>query len=383
MTAHIKRFLSLPESESVFLFGPRGTGKSTWLRKHLPEALYIDLLAPVHARQLSARPERLEELVSGSHSETVVIDEVQKIPSLLEVVHRILENDKSRRFVLTGSSARKLKRTGADMLAGRALIRNCYPFMAAELKDRFHLDDALRFGTTPVVFSSANKADALSSYLYTYVEQEVKQEGLVRNIGHFNRFLEALSFSHGALLNTAHIARESEVPRKTVESFISVVEDLLLGYRVSVFSRRAKRTLIKQNKFYFIDQGVFNGLRPKGILDSPTELAGAALEGLVFQHLKSWLEYFRINMTLLFWRTKAGNEVDFVLYGEDGFHAIEVKNSTKVYKRDLSSLKAFLEDYPEASAILIYRGDVPLTIDGISCVPCESFLLSLDGNKRL
>lgn len=383
MAVHIKRFLSLPENDSVFLFGPRGTGKSTWLKKHLPNALYIDLLAPAYARQLSARPEHLEELVKGSNAETIVIDEVQKLPQLLEVVHRILENSQGRRFVLTGSSARKLKRTGADMLAGRALIRNCYPFMAAELKDQFNLEDALQFGTTPVVLSSADKADALASYLYTYIEQEVKLEGLVRNIGHFSRFMEVLSFSHGSLLNTSDIARESEVPRKTVESFISVVEDLLLGYRVSVFSRRAKRNLIKQNKFYFIDQGVFNGLRPKGLLDSPSEIAGAALEGLVFQHLKSWIDYFKLKMSLQFWRTKSGNEVDFVLYGEDGFYAIEVKCSTTVRKKDLSSLKAFLEDYPEAKAMLLFMGDAPLEIDGIRCTQCESFFLSLDGPDGL
>ena len=383
MAVHIKRFLSLPENDSVFLFGPRGTGKSTWLKKHLPNALYIDLLAPAYARQLSARPEHLEALVKGSNAETIVIDEVQKLPQLLEVVHQIMENSHGRRFVLTGSSARKLKRSGADMLAGRALIRNCYPFMAAELKDRFNLEDALQFGTTPVVFSSADKADALASYLYTYIEQEVKHEGLVRNIGHFNRFMEVLSFSHGSLLNTSDIARESEVPRKTVESFISVVEDLLLGYRVSVFSRRARRNLIKQNKFYFIDQGVFNGLRPKGLLDSPSEIAGAALEGLVFQHLKSWIDYFKLKMSLQFWRTKSGNEVDFVLYGEDGFYAIEVKRSTAVRNKDLTSLKAFLDDYPEAKAMLVFMGDAPLEINGIRCVPCDSFLLSLDGPNGL
>jgi predicted AAA+ superfamily ATPase len=345
--------------------------------------LYIDLLAPLHARRLSARPEHLEEMVSASPASTIVIDEVQKIPELLEVVHRILENSSGRRFVLTGSSARKLKRKGADMLAGRAMIRNCYPFMAAELGERFRLDDAIQFGTTPVVFSSTDKADALASYIHTYIEQEVKHEGLVRNIGHFNRFMEVLSFSHGALLSLSDIARESEVPRKTVESYVSVVEDLLLGYRLPVFSRCAKRHLIKQNKFYFIDQGVFNGLRPKGLLDSPSEISGAALEGLVFQHLKSWIEYFRLKLSLHFWRTKSGTEVDFVLYGENGFYAIEVKNSTAVRKKDLSALKAFLKDYPEAKAILVFRGDVPLEIDGISCVPCESFLLSLSGREVL
>jgi predicted AAA+ superfamily ATPase len=383
MTFHVDRFLTLPENESVFLFGPRGTGKSTWLRKHLPHALYIDLLDPSLARRLSARPEYLEELANGFGPGTIVIDEVQKIPELLEVVHRLMETSPGRRFVLTGSSARKLKRTGADMLAGRALIRHCWPFTAAELKERFNLEEALQSGTIPVVFASADKKEASASYLFTYIEQEVKHEGLVRNIGHFHRFLEVLSFSHGALLNTSDIARESAVPRKTVESYISVVEDLLLGYRLPVFSRRAKRHLISQNKFYFIDQGVFNGLRPRGLLDSSSEIGGAALEGLVFQHLKTWIDYFRMDLSLHFWRTRSGSEVDFILYGEDGFHAIEVKNGTAVRNKDLSALKAFLKDYPEAGGTLVYRGDVPLEVDGIRCVPCRSFLLSLSGKDAM
>ena len=384
MISHINRLLTLPsENESVFLFGPRGTGKSTWLKRHFPDALYLDLLEPALSRRLLARAEYLEALVDGSGAKTIIIDEVQKIPALLEVVHRIIENQPDRRFILTGSSARKLKRTGVDLLAGRAHICNCFPFLAAELKHLFKLEEALIYGTIPVIFSSENRQTALESYLATYVDQEVRQEGLVRHIGHFHRFLEVLSLSHGSLLNTSEIARECEVPRKSVEGFISVVEDLLLGYRLPVFSRRAKRILIKQNKFYFIDQGVFSGLRPRGALDSPTEIFGAALEGLVFQHFMSWLKYFNVKMSLYFWRTRAGMEVDFVLYGEDGFYAVEVKNSSMVHKKDLHSLKSFVTDYPEASAILLYRGKETLLVDNIRCIPCEEFLKSLNGAKRL
>ena len=383
MTAHIDRILTLPGHSSVFLFGPRGTGKSTWLRRHFPDALYLDLLDPSLSRTLLAGSEHLEALVSGSTAKTIIIDEVQKIPSLLEVVHRIMESDDRRRFILTGSSARKLKRAGVDLLAGRALFYNCFPFMAAELEDRFDLEEALLYGTIPVIFSSENKRAALASYLTTYVDQEVRQEGIVRNIGHFHRFLEVLSFSHGSLLNTSEISRECEVPRKTVESFISVVEDLLLGYRLPVFSRRAKRVLIKQNKFYFVDQGIYSGLRPKGALDSPSEIFGAALEGLVFQHLKSWLKYFDAKMSLYFWRTRAGVEVDFILYGEDGFFAIEVKNSATVHRKDLAAMRSFLSDYPEASGIFIYRGKETLEMDSIKCMPAETFLKLLDGHRSL
>ncbi|MBN2344355.1 MAG: ATP-binding protein [Deltaproteobacteria bacterium] len=381
MTKQYRRFLTLPPNASIFLFGPRGSGKSTWLKSHLPNALYIDLLEPETARSLSAHPETLESRVQGASNNLVVIDEIQKLPNLLEVVHRLIENNRDLHFVLTGSSARKLKRAGVDLLAGRALVRFCYPFIAAELGKSFSLERALQVGTMPVVCTHDKPEDVLKSYLYTYVEQEVRQEGVVQNIGNFNRFLEALSFSHASLLNTSDISREAEVPRKTVEGYISIVEDLLLGHRIPVFSRRAKRHLIKKQKFYYIDPGVFAGLRPKGPLDSVQEIAGAALEGLVFQHLKAWIEYFDVKLSISYWRTRSGKEVDFVLYGQDGFYALEVKNSRRVHKKDVSSLKTFSEDYPEATPLLLYRGDARLQIEGIRCEPVEPFLTSLDSKQ--
>lgn len=377
---HKKRFIKEPLG-SFFLFGPRGTGKSTWLNRRFSDALWVNLLVPDVHRQMVARPERLIELLEGSSRKTVVIDEVQKVPELLTVVHQYIERKQGFRFILTGSSARKLKRSGVDLLAGRAVVSRAHPFMAAELGTAFHLEEALRLGAVPLILAAVDPAETLSAYAMLYVREEVMAEGLVRDISGFSRFLEAISFSHAALLNVAEVSRECEVSRKTVEGYVSVLEDMLLGCRLPVFARRAKRRLIKQSKFYFADCGVFRSLRPKGPLDRPEEVDGAALEGLVFQHLNAWVDYSEAAHSLHFWRTPAGVEVDFVLYGETNFCALEVKNSDKVRRNDLSGLKAFQSDYPESSVALLYRGQDRLMIDGILCLPCEEFLRQLTPDK--
>jgi predicted AAA+ superfamily ATPase len=200
---------------------------------------------------------------------------------------------------------------------------------------------------------------------------------MVRDIGAFFRFLEAVSFSHGAVLNTSEVARECEVSRKTVEGYIQILEDLLLSYRVPVFTKRARRHLTTHPKFYWFDAGVFRSVRPSGPLDRPEEIAGAALEGLVAQHLRAWIDYTDPDFSLYFWRTKSGAEVDFVVYGPDGFWAIEVKHSRSVRAKDLRPLRSFKKDYPEANARLLYRGDETLEIDGIRCLRCEDFLRAL------
>lgn len=380
----VSRFFQDPGS-SFFLFGPRGTGKSTWLRAAFPEALWLDLLEPDLERELSARPERLRQLVEGApKAQVVVVDEVQRAPAVLTVVHQLIEQKRrGRRFVLTGSSARKLKRAEVDLLGGRALRCTMHPFMAAELGRRFDLGRALREGLVPGVWAAAVPKRTLASYVALYVREEVKSEGLIRNLGAFSRFLEAISFSHAAVLNLSNVARECEVRRTTAEGYLEVLEDLLLAYRVPVFSRRAKRILTHQPKLYWFDAGVFRSVRPSGLLDRPEEIEGAALEGLVAQHLRAWIDYGSADATLQFWRTKSGNEVDFVVYGRDGFWAIEVKNSASVRPEDLRGLRAFHEDYPQARLALLYRGGRRLRIDGVSCLPCEEFLSELRPGRDL
>jgi uncharacterized protein len=381
--ATVGRFLQAPQA-SYFLFGPRGTGKSTWLRATYEDALWIDLLAPDVHRQYAARPERLRELVAGNPGKTVVIiDEVQKAPTLLDVIHELIERRAGPRFVLTGSSARKLRREGVDLLAGRALLRFLHPFMAAELGDRFRMESALTQGLVPLIWDSEQPAEALKAYIGLYLREEVQMEGLVRQVGQFSRFLEAVSFSHGTALNLSAVARECQVSRKTVEGYLGILEDLLLSFQVPVFTKRAQRHLSAHPKFYWFDAGVFVAIRPAGPLDRPEEIAGAALEGLVAQHLRAWIDYTGSDFTLTFWRTKSGNEVDFVVYGRDGFWAVEVKHTATVRPADLRGLRAFREDYPEATLRLLYRGREALEIDGILCLPCEDFLLRLAPGKLL
>jgi len=372
-----RRFFSAPAG-SFFLFGPRGTGKSTWLRAERQDAIWIDLLDPETQRRYLARPERLREVVAG-HPDThqVVVDEVQKVPALLDVVHELVEKDQRLRFVLTGSSARKLRRGRWNLLAGRLVETSMHPFLAAELGELFSLRRALDIGLLPLVWDAPDPALTLRAYASLYMQEEVQAEALVRDVGAFARFLEAISFSHGALLNLAQVARECQVGRKTVEGYLGILEDLLLGFRIPVFTRRARRHMVAHSKFYYFDAGVYRSLRPMGPIDRPEEIEGAALEGLVAQHLRAWIAYQASGAHLYYWRTKAGSEVDFVVYGPDVFDAIEVKRATRVYRKDVRALRAFREDYPEARACLVYLGRERLAIEGVLCLPCEEFLKAL------
>lgn len=367
---------------SFFIFGPRGTGKSTWLGKTFKDAYLIDLLDEKTFREYIAHPERVKQVVEANPDiKCYIIDEVQKAPELLDSVHSLIEKYKTHQFILTGSSARKLRRSGVNLLAGRALLTHFHPFMAAELGKDFALDAALKNGLIPLVVSSDTPEKTLEAYIALYLKEEVKEEGLVRDIGAFARFLETVSFSHGSVINLSNLARECQVSRKIVENYMSIIEDLLMGYKIPVFTRRAKRAMTAQSKFYLFDSGVYYHLRPRGPLDSHDEIGGMALEGLVLQHLKAWCDYSDEQVDCFFWRTRGGSEVDFILYGENNFHAIEVKNSAQIHPQSLRSLKTFLVDYPESTAMLLYRGTEKLVIEGITCWPVEDFLLNLKPNQ--
>ena len=382
MSLIIRKFQ--PPEESFFLFGPRGTGKSTLMKEIYSDALWIDLLRPQVLRSYLARPERLYDLIAGNpEKKTIVIDEVQKAPTLLAIAHSVIEEQKGLQFILTGSSSRKLKRSAADLLAGRALKRVFHPFMACELQEKFSLDRAMHDGLLPLVVMGKNPSNILETYIALYLQEEIQAEGLVRNLESFSRFLEVVTFSHGSLLNTSNIARECEVKRKTVENYLQILEDLMLAYQLPVFTKRARRELSSHPKFYLFDSGVFYTLRPKGILDRAEEIEGAALEGLVFQHLKAWNDYSREKHTLAFWRTRSGVEVDFIVYGALGFWAIEVKHSTQIHSQDTKALEEFLKDYPEATAFLLYRGKERIKQGNVLCIPCEDFLRHLLPNQGL
>ena len=389
----IPRFFTMPE-ESFFLFGARGVGKSTILKSKFKDAQVLDLLDPALFRKLLANPELLSEIISGRPDVRIwVIDEIQRIPELLPVVHHWIEKQwhesrggKKRlrqQFVLTGSSARKLKSTGVDLLGGRAQECRLYPFIAAELGPSFSLDVAMKKGMLPLVHQSRGYAAKLSGYLSLYMQMEVQAEGLVRSLPNFGRFLASISFSHSSILNYSDIARDCAIDAKTVRNYTDILEDLLLAYRVPVFSKRAKRELISANKFYYFDAGVFQSIRPRGVLDKPEEIAGAALEGLVYQHLLAWSSYRGLGDQVYFWRSRGGVEVDFVLYGEKEFLAIEVKHSDQFDRKSLKALREFRSDYPESRCLYLYRGKERFERDGILVLPAEEFLKSLHPSSSL
>lgn len=349
-----------------------------------PNALHLDLLRQDLWRELDARPERIRDKIMAIAPDAwVVVDEIQKIPALLDEIHRLMELEPSRKWALTGSSARKLRRGAANLLGGRAIRLEMHPYLASELGEDFSLETALRTGLVPLVWESPDRTATLDTYAGMVLREEVQAEGLVRNLSSYSRFLETLSFSQGAVLNLSNIARECAVDRKTLDGYLGVTEDLLLCQRLPVFGKRAKRELAVHPKIYLFDAGVFRSLRPKGPLDSPQEIDGQALESLVHQHLRAWTALRGHRESLHFWRTRSGVEVDFVVYGEDTFVAIEVKNARQFQSADLRGLRAFQEDYPEALCLALHRGDEATVEHGIQCLPIEPFLRSIHPERAL
>jgi predicted AAA+ superfamily ATPase len=361
---------------SFFLLGPRGTGKSTWVQATLPNALRLDLLEQATYVELAGHAERLAAMADAKRTKLVVVDEVQRLPDLLHEVHRLIEA-RAFRFVLTGSSARKLKRSGANLLAGRARTLTMHPFTASELGARFELRKALRHGLLPTVWFVDDPSDYLRGYVGTYLREEVQQEALVRNLAAFGRFLEAASFSQAQVLNVQAVAADCGINRKTVETHFDLLEDLLLATRLPVFQRRAKRKLTSHPKFFFFDAGVYRALRPRGPLDTADEIDGAAIETLLFQSLRAENANHGLGYEMYFWRTSDDREVDFVLYGERGLHAFEVKRSSRFREAELAPLRLFCADYPEAAAHFYYGGSRRYRFGAIEVVPFAEALPEL------
>ena len=361
---------------SIFLFGPRGTGKTSWLRSHFKNAIYYDLLDDNTYTRLLAWPKRIAEDVPLDFQDWIIIDEIQKAPKLLDEVHRLIES-RQLKFILTGSSARKLRQTGINLLAGRAVTLHMHPLTTIELGDDFNLTKALTQGLLPTVYSHEDPKLYLSSYVATYLREEVLQEGLTRNVALFTRFLETASFSQGEQVNFTEIAREVGHNRHTIANFFDILDDLLIAYRIYPFTKRAKRALVSSPKFYYFDTGIYRTIRPVGLLDSREEIDGAALETLFLQQVMAINDYFRLNYAVFYWRTVTKIEVDFILYGENGFHAFEIKRKRIISKQDLKGLLAFKQDYPEANAYLLYGGTETYIENGITICPYEETLKTL------
>ena len=365
-----------PAQKSFFLFGPRGVGKTTWAKQTFPDALYFDLLEPATFNKLITNPQELEKFIDKDYSGWVIIDEIQRVPELLNQVHRLIELRKYK-FLLTGSSARKLRKMGQNLLAGRALVYHLHPLTVRELGQDFDLDEMLKFGGLPGVFVNDDKKKFLDSYVQTYLQEEIQQEGITRNLGGFARFLETASFSQGSVLNVSAVAREAMVERKVVENYFNILEDLLTAVRIPVFSKKAKRKLVTHTKFYFFDTGIYQTIRPRGPLDRPEEIYGVALESLFLQNLWAVNDYFNFGYKIYYYRTVLGAEVDFILYGERGIVAFEIKRSDKISRSDFRGLKSFLSDYPMAKGILVYGGARKMHEENINVIPISEALKTL------
>lgn len=375
-----KRLLNLPlqDHDSLFLFGPRGTGKTKWLKTHLTEQyMYFDLLDPLTFRTIQAQPERLRMMIEPKFKGWIVVDEVQKIPMLLDEVHRLIEHE-NMRFLLTGSSARKLKREAVNLLAGRAIRYTMHPLVIQELADAFNLEHALLLGMLPATYTYDDPHGYLATYIDTYLREEVLQEGLTRNFSAFTRFLEVASFSQGSTVNYTEIAREVGIDRQVVQNYFSILQDLLLSHSLPAFTKRAKRRLVTTEKFYYFDAGIYQNFRPKGILDARSEIAGAALETLFYQSILAIIDYLKLEHKMYYWRTTGGVEVDFIAYGENNLIAFEIKHSKTISPKMLRGLRNFKEDYPMAQLYILYLGSETLYLkDGIVALPFVDALLKL------
>lgn len=377
----LSRMLKLSSNESFLLLGPRGTGKTSLLKKKFPDATYFDLLEDSVRMDFLARPGLLESRIPATEK-IVIIDEVQKAPDLLNEVHRLIEKKKTK-FILTGSSARKLRRYGTNLLAGRALTRFMHPFSSAELGDLFQLEKALELGMLPKAYLSSGGKDFLKSYVGTYLREEVSQEGLVRSLENFSRFLQVASFSQASILNVNGVAQEAGIGRQAAKGYFEILLDLLLSVELPVFSRRAKRELVKHKKFYFFDAGVFRSLRPRGPLDSDSEINGAAMETLVLQELRALNDALFWDLEISFWRSlREKLEVDFVLYGPGVFTAIEVKASSRIRPEDFKALFAMKEDYPKLRMVLLYGGTRKYHHEGVDVWPLKDWF-ALDAKQKV
>lgn len=368
--------MRVPRDKSILLLGPRGTGKSTLLRQSFPDALYLDLLDLGVYTELLTHPERLEARARAARPSRIVIDEIQRLPKLLDEVHRLIEGRRWR-FALTGSSARKLRRGGVNLLAGRARTATMHPLTAAELGADFDLAHSVRWGQLPTAYVDRDAKEYLASYVGTYLREEVQAEALTRNLDTFSRFLVAASFSQASVLSVTTVARDLGLARKTVEGYFELLDDLLLSVRLPVFTRRAKRATIAHPKFFFFDAGVYRALRPRGPLDAAEEIDGAAVETLVLQELRATNDNLQLGYELSYWHTRDHREVDFVLYGARGLLAFEVKRTARFREAELATLRLFKGDYPMTRCFFLYGGRDAYEVGGIRVLPLADALPAL------
>lgn len=371
------RSLNLPVAgtETVFLWGPRQTGKTTLLKQCYPRGRWINLLRSNEFRRYATRPEllRLEiEADPPDPARQIVIDEIQKVPALLDEVHGLIE-DRKLCFALCGSSARKVRRGAANLLGGRALRFELLGLTAHELGSAFDLERILNHGYLPRIYESSRPAERLDAYVSDYLREEIAAEGLVRSLPSFSDFLDAASLSDGSTVNYSNIARDCGVSNKTVMGYFQILEDTLIGSWLPAYRKRVKRRLAVSPKFYFADVGVVNSLARRGQLRQGSESFGKAFENWVHHELRSYLAYSRPNSALAHWRLPSGLEVDFVV--DDIDLAVEAKASSRIHSGHLKGLKALAQELPrETRRIVVCLEPKPWrTGDGIEILPALEF----------
>jgi len=370
--------IELPKRQSAFLWGPRKTGKTTYLRASFPGSLTYDMLQTDLFLELTKRPFLLREQLLAADpkqlKEPVIIDEVQKVPQLLDEIHWLIEN-KGLRFILCGSSARKLKRGRGNLLGGRAWRYEMHPLVSAEVVD-LNLLKALNRGMIPVHYLEEDYRKSLQAYLRDYLKEEVFAEGLARNIPAFSRFFDAMGYSHGELTNYANIARDCGVDAKTVKEYYQILVDTLLGTMIEPYKRRQERQVItKAGKFYLFDVGVAGAITQRHVPQERGEQFGKALEHFILMEILAHRAYRELGYDVNFWRAKSGLEVDFVL--GRGEVAIEVKGSSRIESADLRSLKAFIEAYHPKKAFVVCNERRSRVHEDIHIQPWREFLTML------
>ncbi len=370
------RFLKLEETaeDSLFLWGARQTGKSTLLKILFPDARWYDLLKSEEFERLFRNPELLrEELQDADPCRLVIIDEVQKIPRLLDEVHWLMSN-RNIRFVLCGSSARKLVRCGANLLGGRALRTVMYPLVSAEIPD-FDLYKAIHNGMLPRHYTAQNPQRRMQAYIGDYLNEEIRAEALSRNLLSFTRFMEIAAQCSGEMIVYKNIAQDCGVSANTVKEYFQILEQTMIGYLIYGFTATTKRRAISAPKFYYFDVGIVNYLLKRNTMEQGTEAFGHAFEHLLMQEIIAYLGYNYLDEKPTYWRTSGGYEVDCII--RNGRVAIEFKSCDEVKSRHTKGLKAFQEEYPQARLIVVSMDKSKRVMNDIEIFPATEFLSEL------
>ena len=371
---HRKQILEGSGNESIFLWGARQSGKSTLLKMLFPEAVYFDLLQSDVFERYQKSPSQFREVILAIPSgATVIVDEIQKIPSLLDEIHWLIVHHQTR-FILSGSSPRKIIRSGANLLGGRALRYELYPLIYAEIPD-FDLLKALNNGLLPRHYLSGNAKKLISAYIGSYLKDEIIAEAKIRNISAFTKFLEAAAFSNGEMVNYTNIASECGVSSTTVKEYFQILEDTLIGRFVPSFQKKPKRRVITTPKFYYFDVGIANYLLKRGQIAFGSEAFGSAFEHFICQELNAHSHYSDLDYAISYWRTTSQIEVDFILGNHEV--AIEVKATNNVQSRHLKGLRSFSEEYAVNKLIVVSNDPQMRILDTITVMPWELFLQKL------